>query len=137
MKNVRQPATRDSKIMKTKKFAEETDGYNTENKTELSIDYYTEVESDAMHFVLEEVAETTLQSGMRFMKTLKDETEGSEKVFLDAEDCSASVIQSFTKDLAQSKYDFQFESTMQSMDHLAIIYEDESLKVEEEENSDE
>jgi len=123
--------------MKTKKFAEETDGYDTENKTELTIDYFTEAESNAMHFVLEQVAEATLQSGMRFMKTLKDETEGSEKVFLDAEDCSASVIQSFTKDLAQSKYDFQFESTMQSMDHLAIIYEHESLKVEEEENSDE
>jgi len=116
--------------MKTKKFAEETDGYDTENKENLSIDYLTEVESEAMHFVLEQVAEATLQSGMRFMKTLKDETEGSEKVFLDAEDCSASVIQSFTKDLAQSKYDFQFESTMQSMDYLAIIFEDESLKVE-------
>jgi len=122
--------------MKTKKFAEETDGYDTKNKTELTIDYYTEAESDAMHFVLKQVAEATLQSGMRFMKTLKDETEGSEKVFLDAEDCSASVIQSFTKDLAQSKYDFQFESTMQSMDHLAIIYEDESLKVKQEDEDD-
>ena len=52
--------------MKTKRFAEETDGYNTENKENLSIDYFTEAESEAMHFVLEQVAEATLQSGMRF-----------------------------------------------------------------------
>lgn len=113
--------------MKTKQYAEETDGYNTENKNLLSIDYYTEAESQVIQEVLERVAEATLQSGMRFMKTTLDQTKGKETVFLDAEDCTASVIANVVSDLKELDENLGFRGTRQSMDHLVIIYEDESL----------
>jgi len=81
--------------MKTKKYAEETEGYKLDSKNSLSIDYVTEAESEAVRTVLERVAEATLQSGMRFMKTTLDEGKGVEQVFLDAEDTSSSVVANF------------------------------------------
>jgi len=119
--------------MKTRKYAEQTEGYNIESKNDLSIDYLTEAESDQVHTVLERVAEATLQSGMRFMKTTLDEGKGVEQVFLDAEDCSASVIANFVADLKDEDFDIEFRGTRQSMDHLVVIYESENLKVEKQE----
>jgi len=129
--------------MKTKKYAEETPNYNIETKNHFNIDYVTEAESEAIHHVLERVAEASLQSGLRFMKTLKDQEQGYEQVFLDAEDCSANVVQSIVSDLENADYSYEFKSTRQSMDHLVIHFEDESLvkevkeDVEEEDEKDE
>jgi len=118
------------RIMKTKSYAEETEGFDLENKEELAIDYVTKLESEAMHEVLERVAEATLQSGLRFMKTLKNDKDGEERIFLDAEDCSASVVNNFTADLMKSDYDYDFRSTRQSMDHIVVIYQSEVRKSE-------
>lgn len=123
--------------MKTKAYAEETPNYNIESKNGFSIDYVTELKSDASLHALERVAEATLQSGLRFMKSVLDEEKGKEQIFLDAEDCTASVVQSLTNDLIKSEYGFEFRSTRQSMDHLVIVFEDEKLVVEDEEESDE
>jgi len=122
--------------VKTRKYAEEIDGYNLENKEQLLIKYATKLESEAMHEVLERVAEATLQSGMRFMKTIKDETVGEERIYLDAEDCSASVVNNFTKDLVESDHDYDFKSTRQSMDHIVIRYQNDDL-IKETESEDE
>ena len=121
--------------MKTKTYAEETPNYNIDSKNQFSIDYMTKTESEAIRFALERVAEACLQSGLRFMQTVKDDEQGYEQVFLDAEDCSANVVQSIVSDLEQSKYEFEFKNTRQSMDHLVIHFEDESLvkEIEDEE----
>jgi len=121
--------------MKTKNYAKETPNYNIDSKNQFSIDYVTKAESDAILHALERVAEATLQSGLKFMKTVKDQEDGYEQVFLDAEGCSASVVRSITSDLEKADYDYEFKSTRQSMDHLVIHFQDESLvkEVEEEE----
>ena len=121
--------------MKTKTYAEETPNYNIDSKNQFSIDYMTKTESEAIRFALKRVAEACLQSGLRFMQTVKDDEQGYEQVFLDAEDCSANVVQSIVSDLEQSKYEFKFKNTRQSMDHLVIHFEDESLvkEIEDEE----
>ena len=123
--------------MKTRNYAEETPNYNVESKNQFQIDYVTKAESDAILHALERIAEATLQSGLRYMQTVKDEEDGYEQVFLDAEDCSANVVQSIVSDLEQSKYGFEFKNTRQSMDHLVIHFQDESLVKEVEEEGEE
>lgn len=119
------------KIMKTKAYAEETEGYSLDNKSELSITFVHEAQSEEMVTVLERVVEATLQSGIRFMKHNYDSGKGKEHVFLDAEDCSTSVVSSFISDLKDEDFDLDFRATQRSMDHLVVVYQDESLKVEE------
>ena len=114
--------------MKTKKYAEETEGYNTEDKDELNITFLHEAESEAVRTVLERVVEATLQSGMRFMKHSYDSGKGREHVFLDAEDCSTSVVSSFVSDLKDEEFDYTFRATQRSMDHLVIVFESDELK---------
>ena len=123
--------------MKTKRYAEETPGYNVENKNEQSITFVHEAESEAIQTVLERVVEATLQSGMRFMKHSYDPGKGREHVFLDGEDCSASVISNFVSDLREEEdYSFEFRGTQRSMDHIVVVYESEDLKTEKEEDDE-
>lgn len=123
--------------MKTERYADETENFNKENKNELEITYLTKAKSDVIQDVLRHVAEATLQSGMRFMKVVLDEEKGKEQVFLDAEDASASVVANVVSDVQQIDENLKFRGTRQSMDNLAIIYEDESLIKEAEKDKDE
>lgn len=122
--------------MKTKKYAEEIEGYNLENKTELNIPYVTEAKEPAIQYASERMLEAVLQSGMRYIKTVRDDTKGIERLFLDAEDASASVVANLVSDLRDSEYDYEFSGTMQSMDTIAITTHFEP-EPEEEDKSDE
>lgn len=108
--------------MKTKKYAEETENYDLESKQELNVPYITEAQTEAVQYASERMLEAVLQSGMRFIKTVRDEDEGIERLFLDAEDASASVIANLVSDLRASEYEFEFSGTMQSMDTIAITH---------------
>lgn len=119
--------------MKTRKYAEETDNYNTENKTELNIPYVTEAQEPAIQYASERMLEAVLQSGMRYIKTVRDEEKGIERLFIDAEDSSASVVANLVTDLQDSEFEYEFSGTMQSMDTIAITTNFEPVQEDEEE----
>jgi hypothetical protein len=114
--------------MKTKKYAEETDGLNIENMQTVDVEYVTEAQEEAIQYAGERMLEAVLQSGMRYIKTLRDEEEGVERLFLDAEDASASVVANLVSDLKDSEFDYTFSGTMQSMDTVAITTEFEPVE---------
>lgn len=118
--------------MKTKAYAEETEGLNLENMQEISISYVTEAQTDAIQHASERMLEAVLQSGMRYIKTVRDEEEGLERLFIDAEDSSASVVANLVSDLKASNYEFEFNGTMQSMDTIAITAKFEPVEKEDE-----
>ncbi len=116
--------------MKTKKYAEETDGLDVENMQEVNVPYVTDAEEPAIIHAGERMLEAVLQSGMRFIKTVRDESDGVERLFLDAEDASASVVANLVSDLRDSEFDYEFSGTMQSMDTIAVTTHFEPVEEE-------
>lgn len=119
--------------MKTKKYAEETDGYDVENKEQIDVPYVTEAKEPAIQHASERMLEAVLQSGMRYIKTVRDDSKGIERLFIDAEDSSASVVANLVSDLQDSEFEYSFSGTMQSMDTIAITSRFEPIEKDEEE----
>lgn len=117
--------------MKLRSLAEETSGYTTDDKIPLNLEFLTETEEDGTHKALELVAAASMQSGLRFRKTIVDAE--YETIVLDASDAEAVVLQSIYKQLHESDYSYEHGTTEHDQDIVTISVE---LQHEEDDGGD-